>query len=189
MKSFHASSSQHLLGTLEENLFPMPPRRERKPNHTEDLTEKWVACHFLMGITRSDLLEYPLCVEPGDRPDLVLSSRSGKIGIEITEAVSQVGLRVDAHAEDEGISVDRFVPPYRVNEERSGEEYIISFMLIGFTHETLPVKIFNSLRYGYTPIMAVVSTFFVLLTVGVLCVVARFGDLPRLFGAWDSEDT
>ena len=60
-------------------------------------------------------------------------------------------------------------------------------MLIGFTHETLPVKIFNSLRYGYTPIMAVVSTFFVLLTVGLLCAVAWFGDLPRLFGAWSSE--
>ncbi len=71
----------------------------------------------------------------------------------------------------------------------SFNEYIISFMLIGFTHETLPVKIFNSLRYGYTPIMAVVSTFFVLMTVGVLCIVARFGDLPRLFGAWDSGDT
>ena len=71
----------------------------------------------------------------------------------------------------------------------SFNEYIISFMLIGFTHETLPVKIFNSLRYGYTPIMAVVSTFFVLLTVGVLCVIAWFGDLPRLFGAWSSNDS
>ncbi len=70
----------------------------------------------------------------------------------------------------------------------SFNEYIISFMLIGFTHETLPVKIFNSLRYGYTPIMAVVSTFFVLLTVGILCAVAWFGDLPRLFGAWSSSD-
>jgi len=71
----------------------------------------------------------------------------------------------------------------------SFNEYIISFMLIGFTHETLPVKIFNSLRYGYTPIMAVVSTFFVLLTVGLLCLVAWFGDLPRLFGAWSSGDS
>lgn len=69
----------------------------------------------------------------------------------------------------------------------SFNEYIISFMLIGFTHETLPVKIFNSLRYGYTPVMAVVSTFFVLLTVGCLGLVARFGDLPRLFGAWEGD--
>ena len=70
----------------------------------------------------------------------------------------------------------------------SFNEYIISFMLIGFTHETLPVKIFNSLRYGYTPIMAVVSTFFVIVTVSTLCVIAWFGDLPRLFGAWNSND-
>lgn len=67
----------------------------------------------------------------------------------------------------------------------SFNEYIISFMLIGFTHETLPVKIFNSLRYGYTPVMAVVSTLFVLLTFGLLGLVARLGDLPRLFGAWE----
>ena len=71
----------------------------------------------------------------------------------------------------------------------SFNEYIICFMLIGFTYETLPVKIFNSLRYGYTPVMAVVSTFFVLITVGVLSLVARFGDLPRLFGAWDGDDS
>ena len=70
----------------------------------------------------------------------------------------------------------------------SFNEYIISFMLIGFTNETLPVKIFNSLRYGYTPIMAVVSTFFVLLTAGGLSLIAWFGDLPRLFGAWDGTE-
>lgn len=69
----------------------------------------------------------------------------------------------------------------------SFNEYIISFMLIGFTHETLPVKIFNSLRYGYTPVMAVVSTLFVLVTFGLLGLVARFGDLPRLFGAWEGD--
>ena len=70
----------------------------------------------------------------------------------------------------------------------SFNEYIISFMLIGFTNETLPVKIFNSLRYGYTPVMAVVSTFFVLLTTGGLSLIAYYGDLPRLFGAWDSHE-
>jgi len=70
----------------------------------------------------------------------------------------------------------------------SFNEYIISFMLIGFTHETLPVKIFNSLRYGYTPVMAVVSTFIVLLTVGGMGLIARFGDLPRLFGAWETVE-
>ena len=30
-------------------------------------------------------------------------------------------------------------------------EYIIAFMVAGFTVETLPIKIFNSLRYGFPP--------------------------------------
>ena len=34
-------------------------------------------------------------------------------------------------------------------------EYIVAYMTVGFTIETLPIKIFNALRYGYTPTMAV----------------------------------
>ena len=34
-------------------------------------------------------------------------------------------------------------------------EYIVAYMVAGFTVETLPIKIFNALRYGYTPVMAV----------------------------------
>ncbi len=62
-------------------------------------------------------------------------------------------------------------------------EYIIAYMVAGFTVETLPIKIFNSLRYGYTPIMGVVSVLFVALAVLVFGLIARFGDLPRLLGA------
>ena len=40
-------------------------------------------------------------------------------------------------------------------------EYIVAYMAVGFTMETLPIKIFNSLRYGYTPTMAAVSVLFV----------------------------
>jgi putative spermidine/putrescine transport system permease protein len=62
-------------------------------------------------------------------------------------------------------------------------EYIIAFMVAGFTVETLPIKIFNSLRYGYTPIIAVVSVLFVGLAALVFGLIGRFGDLPRLLGA------
>lgn len=62
-------------------------------------------------------------------------------------------------------------------------EYIIAYMVAGFTAETLPIKIFNSLRYGYTPVMASVAVFFVAIAVLVFGLVARFGDLPRLLGA------
>jgi putative spermidine/putrescine transport system permease protein len=67
-------------------------------------------------------------------------------------------------------------------------EYLVAYMTVGFTVETLPIKIFNALRYGYTPTMAAVAVFFVALAALVFGLVARFGDLPRLLGAWsDSE--
>jgi putative spermidine/putrescine transport system permease protein len=62
-------------------------------------------------------------------------------------------------------------------------EYIIAYMVAGFTVETLPIKIFNSLRYGYTPLMGVVSVLFVLLAVLVYGAIGLFGNLPRLMGA------
>jgi putative spermidine/putrescine transport system permease protein len=68
-------------------------------------------------------------------------------------------------------------------------EYIVAYMVAGFTIETLPIKIFNSLRYGYTPTMASVTVVFVLLAALIFGLIARFGDLPRLLGAWASRDT
>jgi putative spermidine/putrescine transport system permease protein len=67
-------------------------------------------------------------------------------------------------------------------------EYIIAFMTVGFTVETLPIKIFNSLRYGYTPVMASVSVIFFLIAVVLFGLIGRFGDLPKLLGA-DSRDS
>ena len=67
-------------------------------------------------------------------------------------------------------------------------EYIVAYMTIGFVMETLPIKIFNALRYGYTPTMAAVSILFVAASALVYGVVARFGDLLKLMGAMPSKD-
>jgi putative spermidine/putrescine transport system permease protein len=67
-------------------------------------------------------------------------------------------------------------------------EYIVAYMTIGFVRETLPIKVFNALRYGYTPTMAAVSVLFVAVTAAVFGLIARFGDLPRLMGALSSKD-
>ncbi len=66
-------------------------------------------------------------------------------------------------------------------------EYIIAFMVAGFTVETLPIRIFNSLRYGYTPLMAAVAVLFVAIAVVVFGLFARFGNLPRLLGRWEPD--
>jgi putative spermidine/putrescine transport system permease protein len=67
-------------------------------------------------------------------------------------------------------------------------EYIVAYMTVGFTMETLPIKIFNSLRYGYTPTMAAVTVLFVATAAIVFSLVARFGDLPKLLGAMTSSE-
>lgn len=67
-------------------------------------------------------------------------------------------------------------------------EYIVAYMTVGFTLETLPIKIFNALRYGYTPTMAAVSIFFVAVAALVFGLIARFDDLPRLLGAWSTGE-
>lgn len=66
-------------------------------------------------------------------------------------------------------------------------EYIVAYMTVGFTMETLPIKIFNALRYGYTPTMASVTILFVVTAAVIFSLVARFGDLPKLLGAMSSD--
>jgi putative spermidine/putrescine transport system permease protein len=68
-------------------------------------------------------------------------------------------------------------------------EYIVAYMTVGFIMETLPIKIFNALRYGYTPTMASVTILFVVTAAVIFSLVARFGDLPKLLGAMASDDT
>jgi putative spermidine/putrescine transport system permease protein len=66
-------------------------------------------------------------------------------------------------------------------------EYIVAYMTVGFTMETLPIKIFNALRYGYTPTMAAVSVFFVAIAALVFGLIAKIGDIRRLLGALSTE--
>ncbi|KJS08391.1 MAG: spermidine/putrescine ABC transporter permease [Hoeflea sp. BRH_c9] len=68
-------------------------------------------------------------------------------------------------------------------------EYIVAYMTVGFTMETLPIKIFNALRYGYTPTMASVTVLFVVLAAVIYSLIARFGDLLKLLGANSEEQS
>lgn len=69
----------------------------------------------------------------------------------------------------------------------SVNEYLIANMISGFVVETLPIKIFNNVRYGYSPVVAAASILFVALTVTILLVLSRITDLVALFGT--SKDT
>jgi putative spermidine/putrescine transport system permease protein len=65
-------------------------------------------------------------------------------------------------------------------------EYIIAFLVAGFSVETLPIKIFNSLRYGFTPTIGAVTVVFIAVAATVFTLAAIFGSLLRFLGA-DTE--
>lgn len=64
----------------------------------------------------------------------------------------------------------------------SVNEYLISYMISGFAVETLPIRIFNNVRYGYTPVVASAAIGFVALTVIVLLLISTITDLLKLLG-------
>lgn len=61
-------------------------------------------------------------------------------------------------------------------------EYIIAYMVAGFEVETLPIKVFNNLRMGFTPTMCVGAVLFMLLGTAGFGIVALVDDLPKLLG-------
>jgi putative spermidine/putrescine transport system permease protein len=61
-------------------------------------------------------------------------------------------------------------------------EYIIAYMVAGFAVETLPIKVFNSLRMGFQPTMCVGAVLFMIVGIAGFGAVALLGDLPKLLG-------
>lgn len=62
-------------------------------------------------------------------------------------------------------------------------EFIVAYMVAGFAVETLPIKILNSLRGGFTPTMSVGAVLFMVAGLVAFSLIAIFGDLPKLLGA------
>ncbi len=62
-------------------------------------------------------------------------------------------------------------------------EYIIAFMVSRFAVVTLPIKIVNDLRYGFTPTIAAVAVVFIAIAATTFTLFALFGNLLRFLGA------
>ncbi len=65
----------------------------------------------------------------------------------------------------------------------SFNEFIVMFFVSASSYATVTLQIFNSLRNGYTPTMAVAAITFITVSIVVFAAIARWGDLPRLMGA------
>ncbi|WP_255171357.1 ABC transporter permease subunit [Natrononativus amylolyticus] len=59
-------------------------------------------------------------------------------------------------------------------------EYIIAWLLSLFLVDTIPIQLFNSLRYGYSPTIAAASVVFIALTVVVMVAIDRLSG-----GIWE----
>lgn len=64
----------------------------------------------------------------------------------------------------------------------SMNEYIVAFMLSGFTLETLPIKVYSSQRYGFTPTLSVGTVLYMSFSLLVFSYLAVTGRLYALLG-------
>ena len=116
---FEVSSSNDLICKLHSYDTSVPQRGQGlKTEHTE----RWVTCRFLRAIADTPLLSYPLRVESRDKPDLVLEIKTREpkqIGIEITEAVSQVYANLKVNLVQSGDSTGiHHVPENKFSDQR-----------------------------------------------------------------------
>ncbi len=61
-------------------------------------------------------------------------------------------------------------------------EYLIAYMVAGFSVQTLPIRVFGSMRSGYEPTLCVGAVIFIVLGLASFWLLAAIGDLPRLMG-------
>lgn len=95
----NASSAEDLVGKLPKYDGKVPGLGKQNGRKTEDC-ENWQAVYFLRQIALSGLMDYPLSINPGEKPDLVLSSGSGETGIELTELIHPDLAKIQAELEN-----------------------------------------------------------------------------------------
>lgn len=105
MEPISAHSPSDLLRQLATIDISVPPRAHGR---TKEHCERWSTCRFLSTFADSALLQYPLRADPGDRPDFLLTMRTIRVGIEVTEAVSTELAKADALQEHRSYDVVRF---------------------------------------------------------------------------------
>ena len=118
-------------------------------------------------------------------PLVTISVAMEQIDASLSEAAQTLGAnpRVTFRTIVLPLLVPSIVMGYAAVFVLSLNEYIVAFLVAGFSVETLPIKIFNSLRYGFTPTIASVAVVFILIAATVFTLFAIFGSLLRFLGA------
>ena len=91
----NALTSQDVLVQLRSANVIVPPRGiGRKRQHPEIST----ICHLMATLATSEQLAYPISVTHRDRPDFLLQIADSKVGVEVTEAITEQFANYSAHA-------------------------------------------------------------------------------------------
>lgn len=84
MWNWEASTEKELIEHLHKIPCDIPARGHGR---TKEHTERWILRRMLATVSKVSLLNYPVALEKTERPDLILRTKKGTIGIEVTEAV------------------------------------------------------------------------------------------------------
>lgn len=99
----------HSPGDVVANLHAVPnvvlPRGEGR---TKDQAENWVLRNLLATLASTEHFDYPIQPHRHERPDLVLTTANGPIGIEVTEVMTEAYARAEVIRDREfpGVPVD-----------------------------------------------------------------------------------
>ncbi len=142
MDPIESRTAKDLLHRLREIHISVPPRTEGR---TTEHIERWTMCRFLASFAETGLFDYPVRIVHRDRPDFVLTTASGCIGIEIVEAIHPLAAEVDFIAEKINPSGVRFVPSLEMGKSfpRKDRKDEIRKMAEG----TTPIR--PSMGYGW----------------------------------------
>ncbi len=67
----------------------------RGQGRTKEQTENWALRNLLATLASMGVFEYPIQPHRGDRPDLILTTATGSIGIEVTEIMTEAYARAE----------------------------------------------------------------------------------------------
>lgn len=80
------ANAEELFAALADVDLSVPARIDGRTTHH---TETWTICRLLSTLAKTGNLAFPLSVTHRDRPDFLLQTGEVRIGVEVTEAISQ----------------------------------------------------------------------------------------------------
>lgn len=84
LDAISANEAGSLLSALAQVDIAVPPRGKGRTSHH---TERWTICRLVATLTDTDLLGFPLTLTHEDKPDFVIATPTGRIGVEVSEAI------------------------------------------------------------------------------------------------------